>query len=332
MLNAPFRKFTSALFGAICLGAVLSSATPIKDHSARSAENQSLPVAQGLFNLPLISIIRAVSWPSPLKHTSRPKPTPQRNTQPTPKPSPKPLQPSPFDDRGTPGGTNRSQSALGPCPAIPEGKPPLVALVPSFEIETVVGRVEQPFGLTTAAYPSFWFYIPYASQSKRVAEFVLIDEQEEDVYNFLVELRETPGMVQISLPKTRPGLQVGKRYRWVFSIICSRRDRSGDMTVNGWIERIQPDANLTRQLQQVIDPQQRLVAYADRGVWFDAFTTLAELRRQQPNPELDQAWRAFLESIQVSPDAREMEVLVKAPLSPCCQPETQRANPEKATP
>ncbi len=103
------------------------------------------------------------------------------------------------------------------------------------------------------------------------------------------------------------------------------------MTVNGWIERIQPDANLTRQLKQSTAPRQRLIAYTKGREWFDAVTTLAELRRQQTNPELEQAWRAFLESIQVSPDTREVDALIQAPLSSCCQLETKKTGTGKAS-
>ncbi|HEY9751971.1 MAG TPA: DUF928 domain-containing protein [Coleofasciculaceae cyanobacterium] len=215
---------------------------------------------------------------------------------------------------GVPSGGRRDGGGTsGFCPAVSARPAVVLALVPT------PADAYQPFGQTTSGHPTFWFYVPY--QGKRLAEFVLIDEQENDVYNsgiFTIDQGQIPGIIGVKLPDQVPPLQVGKQYRWIFSIVCSRSDRSGDMTVNGWIQRIEPDKNLQNQLSQAQSSTDKLLLLARNGIWFDALTPLMELRRQQPSSTLDQIWGYLLESIQMGWDAKDIDGLGNSPISSCC--------------
>ncbi|MBD0343360.1 MAG: DUF928 domain-containing protein [Coleofasciculus sp. Co-bin14] len=189
---------------------------------------------------------------------------------------------------GTPTGRKRGGAVRDRCPNIAT---PLTALVPS----TAEGFsfVEQ----TIAERPTFWFYVPYFPASDRSAEFVLIDEKENDVYAATFPLTQPPGIVNLQLPGTMPPLKEGKQYRWVFSIICNPANRSGDATVNGWIERVPISSALSGQLE-VATVRERVSIYADARLWDETLTSLAELQRTNPQDrELKAEWTDVLRAI-----------------------------------
>ncbi|ARV62097.1 hypothetical protein BZZ01_28805 [Nostocales cyanobacterium HT-58-2] len=188
---------------------------------------------------------------------------------------------------GTPSGRERGGAVRDRCPNVAQ---PLTALVPSVN--------ESPFvEQTISERPSFWFYVPYLSASYRKAEFVLIDDQEENVYAATFPLTASPGVVNLQLPKTVPPLQEGKQYRWVLSVICNPSSRSGDVTVNGWIERVPVSATLTHQLKAA-STKERVLVYTDARLWCETLTTLAELQRSNPqDQEVKADWANVLQLI-----------------------------------
>ncbi|NJO48886.1 MAG: DUF928 domain-containing protein [Leptolyngbyaceae cyanobacterium RM2_2_4] len=117
----------------------------------------------------------------------------------------------------------------------PPTSTPLTALVPNTNL-----------GLTLDANPTLWFYIPYAASQGYETEFVLIDAEENDVYKQNFALPEEPGVISIQIPE-QVALEAGDSYRWVISVMCNPENRSGDATVNGWIQRVDSE-NLDDQL------------------------------------------------------------------------------------
>ncbi|MEM6404965.1 MAG: DUF928 domain-containing protein, partial [Cyanobacteria bacterium P01_D01_bin.116] len=85
----------------------------------------------------------------------------------------------------------------------------LVPLLPSSKL-----------GLTASSHPSFMVYVP--ATSARVLEFTFYNQQEQGIYQTRVNINNTPGIVNFSLPTTAPGLEIGKDYRFVVSIICQK--------------------------------------------------------------------------------------------------------------
>ncbi|KST62543.1 DUF928 domain-containing protein [Mastigocoleus testarum] len=192
---------------------------------------------------------------------------------------------------GTPTGRKRGGAVRDRCPNVVQ---PLTALVPA--TDEGFPYVEQ----TIAKYPTFWFYIPYWSSYQRDAEFVLIDEKEDDVYYATFPLKQEPGIVSLQLPKIMLPLQSGKKYRWVFSVICNPDNRSADATVNGWVERIPVSPNLSNQLQAA-SPREEVLVYTDAKLWYEALTTLAELQRTNPqNQEIQTDWANLLQILDLS--------------------------------
>jgi hypothetical protein len=168
---------------------------------------------------------------------------------------------------------------------------------------------------TIADRPTLWFYVPYSPDSGLEAEFTLIDKTENDVYKTTFPLKEKPGIIGLKLPETLRPLQAGKRYKWVFSMICDPTNPSANIFVNGEIERIPLDSTLQAQLKKMSDPKAQSALYAENELWSEALTTLAQARRRNlKDPTLQADWSNLLKSMNLDDIASE-------PLTSCCQVE-----------
>lgn len=205
-------------------------------------------------------------------------------------------------NRGAPGQREAAGTRAGRCPAVDSA---LTALVPATQ-ETLAqdkGRTsaltppESVLGLTAVEYPTFWFYVPYSPNAVHSTEFVLLDEKDNYVYKTTLRISETPGVVSFRLPSTVKPLEIGKSYRWYFLIACDQQKPSRSVFVNGWVQRVAPNPALLSQLQTAT-PQERVALYAARGIWHEAQTTLAELRRTYPqNAAIAADWFDLLQSV-----------------------------------
>lgn len=211
------------------------------------------------------------------------------------------------------GSNQESASVQDRCPFIAEGEPRLTALLPA-NAQGVTDTEK-----TIALRPTFWFYVPYTAQQYRDVEFVLIDQQEDDVYRTRFPLTNAePAILRLSLPTTVL-LEREQRYRWVFSIICNPANRSGDATVNGWVERVSISRELSESLgsipaasQEIADINARVLAYTEADIWYETLNTLATTYQAAPNDADQQMnWQTFLAAI-------DLETLINAPVIDCC--------------
>lgn len=163
-------------------------------------------------------------------------------------------------------------------------------------------------GWTVGANPTFFFN--NSQTDTQLAEFVLLDKEGEVVYETMVELPDKPGVVSLDLSegeRSSPSLKQGERYQWYFALICNPNDRSRDVAIDGWIERVERNSSLAAKLQTA-QPSERPAVYAEAGVWFDAINSLAQLRQANPNdPRLVEDWETLLESV-------DLGKIAKAPL------------------
>lgn len=205
-------------------------------------------------------------------------------------------------NRGAPGQRAAAGTRAGRCPAVDSH---LTALVPATKenLDSDQGRtsaltpLESVLGLTVTEYPTFWFYVPYSPDNVHSAEFVLLDDKDNYVYQKTLKLSEAPGVVSFRLPSTAKPLEIGKSYRWYFLIPCDPQKPSRSVFVNGWVQRIAPSPALMSQLKTAT-PRERVALYADAGIWHEAQTTLAELRRTEPNDAAIAAdWSELLQSV-----------------------------------
>ncbi|MEH1963802.1 MAG: DUF928 domain-containing protein [Nostoc sp.] len=196
------------------------------------------------------------------------------------------------------------------CPAVGT---PLTALVPFQEEQKVGGQANKSIigvveGLTTSERPTFWFYIPYTKDlSNSRAEFSLQDSAENDIYRNAIALPSKPSVIGISLPSTA-SLKVDQTYRWYLKVHCKQEAASIPVYVEGDIKRINLDSRVMQQLEAATNPRQKIIIYAEKGIWFDALNMLALIRiTHSNNAFIQEDWQTLLHSI-------NLDNLAKAPI------------------
>jgi hypothetical protein len=149
-------------------------------------------------------------------------------------------------------------------------------------------------GLTLTESPTIFVYVPQTSA--KVEFTVLTDNEDEVVYEETFKLDKS-GIVGVTIPaNANKSLEVGKRYVWSFSLVCDPEDRSGDLVVKGFVQRIEPQATLKSDLANA-DQMTKLNVYAKNGIWHETLATLAQMRRQTPgDARLTAQWTQLLES------------------------------------
>ncbi|MBD2516663.1 DUF928 domain-containing protein [Nostoc sp. FACHB-973] len=185
----------------------------------------------------------------------------------------------PTEDRSAPGrtagGGRRSPEHFCTEP----NTTPLTALMPT----------RDNVGTTVTANPTFFWYVP--KTTAKSAEFVVKDEQDNEVYVTNLAIPSTAGIVKFTLPTT-VSLQVGQDYTWGLALICNNVDRSRDELVEGIIRRNELSSELKTKLQQALSPLEKAQIYAQAKVWFEAIATLATLQSSQ-----SRQWEELLNSV-----------------------------------
>ncbi|MEH1853940.1 MAG: DUF928 domain-containing protein [Nostoc sp.] len=174
----------------------------------------------------------------------------------------------------------------------------LTALVPfTQEADSVINV----WGQTTVEHPSWFFYVPYTKDLPYAVEFVLQEDPDskdsKEIYRKAIALPDKPGVIRVSLPTNTPALAVDKQYRWFFTINCDKEKNSPPTYVEGVIKRVNLSAATVKELETT-EPRKRYAIYAQKGIWYEALTTLAELRQKKPQDAALQAeWLNLLGSI-----------------------------------
>jgi hypothetical protein len=160
-----------------------------------------------------------------------------------------------------------------------QGDIPLTALIPESQI-----------GLTTISNPVLLFYVPQTSAPE--LELVVQNENEKEVYIQKYKPNNKAGIISLRLPIN--SLAVNKEYKWKLSVICNPTDKSQNKVVAGLVQRVRPDTQLMKKLQQA-NRQERVAVYAAASIWHDALATLAQMRYSLPNnQELASDWEDLL--------------------------------------
>ncbi len=169
--------------------------------------------------------------------------------------------------------------------------------------------------LTISEYPTFFVYVPQTSAHS--VEFVLTDENNtREIYYKAFAFPSNPGIVSVTLPADKPPLEIGKVYKWSFIIICKPEEPSQNITVYGWVKRTEPNPALVKALEKAT-PLERAALYGEYGIWHETLTTLANLRRSQPEEStLVVKWTELLKSEPV-----KLSAISQAPLVDCCTSE-----------
>lgn len=175
--------------------------------------------------------------------------------------------------------------------ALPNAQVPLTALVPA------LADGDGDWGLTVSERPAFFVYVP--ATTARKAEFVLRDEDWNDVYRTQLSISGEAGILRVHMPKSKEALVVGENYRWHFALVCPEGDRGyiDEITVEGWTRRVELDPDLAAKLAGKT-ALSRSSIYAENGIWLDALTALADSLLDSPEDStLIRAWENLLASV-----------------------------------
>lgn len=233
--------------------------------------------------------------------------------------------PPPPQDPGAPvgrreGGSSRGKKIFALCQSVAEvasqkcATARLTALVPE------ISDKKQVWGLTTAEHPEFLFYLSKFRDPRKPdtanlpIEFVLQDENDQYIYKtrFVLPLTDG-GIIRLPLPTTSPPLEIGKRYTWT---LFTHFHPSETNFVQGTISRTRLTPQRQKKLQTA-SPLQRLDILLQEGLWFDAVSTLLELKQADPRDlKLASKWTRLLHDI-------NLKELATEPMLPCCTPEPQ---------
>ena len=186
----------------------------------------------------------------------------------------------------------------------------LIALVPEYSSLRV-------WELTTQQRPTFWFYVPYTSDSSYAKLIIEVIEDEKDQTLYKTSLAQRPGIIGVTLPPSSSPLEIGKQYHWYFNIYCKQNNKFLT-SVEGNVQLLALKPNVQAQLSKAT-PKQQVALYTAKGIWYDALTTLANLRRTfRQDTNLVSNWASLLESV-------DLQNLVTEPILDCCKLEAQTA-------
>jgi Domain of Unknown Function (DUF928) len=200
------------------------------------------------------------------------------------------------------GGASRV-SSRDPIDESPNSNRRLTALVPEYKNATEAGKLNpeltKVWGLTANEHPTLWFYIPYAQNSISRIDFILSDGDNptnRTVYQNAIQSPTQPGIVNFSLPQTSTPLAIDKLYQWELKLTM-KRQLDQEISVKGWIQRAGLNSNLSDLIKQAT-PDRQAALYAENGLWYDALSTVAALRRDRPQDlAIIQDWKNILRSV-----------------------------------
>lgn len=147
------------------------------------------------------------------------------------------------------------------------------------------------YGRTVAARPTFFVYMP--SSSAREVFFSIQDEAGNHLYQTLLRISGTGGIISVTLPENAPELEIGKNYVWFFAPISPGEIlRPDTVSVVGWVKRVEAT---TVAGATALD---RATEYAKSGIWYDTVTVLASAQQTQPgNVTLASEWKDLLKQV-----------------------------------
>lgn len=205
-------------------------------------------------------------------------------------------------DNGTPTGRRRGGTSRDGCPAL---NTPITAVVPGEEtLGEVTGENSTKtnsksfLAKTIADYPTFWVYVPQLPTNLRTGEFVLQDNQGNDVYRTPITLSGKSGLISISLPANpQYSLKADNNYHWYFKVYCDASLKISEyFYVDAWVQKVALTPDLENQLNMA--KTGKYLVYAENNFWYDAITNLVELRRADAeNVKLKDDWVKLLKSV-----------------------------------
>lgn len=184
------------------------------------------------------------------------------------------------------------------------------------------------WGATTSDRPTFWLHLQRPRNittdlNLQLELKSLSQPQSSQVANFT--LKKVPsGIISFTPTDTIPPLQVNQIYRWSLKVFCNQDEQFA--RTRGIIRRVALSTETQKQLNGKT-PLEQASLYAERGIWFEALTTLGTEIRHSQEKEAIATWQALLKQANLQQSAT-------APITPCCTTDgsTRSLDPGKQTP
>lgn len=209
------------------------------------------PSLAGILILLLLSINLSAEEESGTQEAAPPKPLPIETNAP-PYIPPAPANPTPMTRVAT-GGTRG----------------------PDLKFPTVTLLVPEHVGRTILEQPSLFWYVSNTTRQPTVFTLSINDQ-----INPLLELNigspVKAGVHKLDFKEHNIRLVAGKIYDWSVSINENADTASsGDLVARAFIQRVEETDKLA-SIATETDPLKKALAYAQNGIWYDAFTTLSQ--------------------------------------------------------
>ncbi len=168
--------------------------------------------------------------------------------------------------------------------------------VSTTEPAALIALLPQSFyGTTVSERPTILVYLPASNAQE--ALFSLKDEAGNMQHQMSIPVAGKTGVMAIKLPANAPALAVGKNYQWFLALKVDGQLSPSTPYVDGWVQRIQPNAELAAEMQEK-DALKQATALGKNGVWYDCVATLAATYTAQPNnATLRKQWEELLSSV-----------------------------------
>jgi Domain of Unknown Function (DUF928) len=175
------------------------------------------------------------------------------------------------------------------------------------------------YGQTTAAYPTFYWFLNNYSFPEAVFELSEVSRNQpikidptigpllepNPIYQTTFRIMPSTTLASLTLPASSglPPLKIGREYQWKLTLNCFKVPPEGGfikgspMSIQGWIKRVEPSARLKAKLDKT---PRRYEVYAEESLWYDAIHDLAEQRQRQPAlPRFIEDWRNLMGETQL---------------------------------
>jgi Domain of Unknown Function (DUF928) len=202
---------------------------------------------------------------------------------------------TPNKGNGTPQETTSGASRVGNY----YSNPATIATNPT---ELIALLPESFYGTTVSERPTVMVYVPASGAEEAI--FSIKDEVGNMHHKITIPVAGKFGVMAIQLPSEAPALAIGKNYQWFLALKLDGQLSPNTPYVDGWIQRIQPSAELKMAMgnsTQQNNLLQQAEALGKNGVWYDCVATLAGLHMAKPNNvSVIKQWEELLSSVSLN--------------------------------
>lgn len=212
------------------------------------------------------------------------------------------------DGTGGQTGTGRG-GRMGPCSVTSDSFDPtaLTALVVPKISPNASDAVLQP--VLTQNTSRFWFNVPYSLEAiaQDQAKLEIRNITNQLLYEQTITLTATGGVISVAVPTEQLETEQWYQISLSVEVYCTPTARPAIDRVATWVQRRNLSSSPT-QNNSATSLQQLVMFYEQQGLWYDALSVAAELKRSNPH---NASWTRLLQAVR-------LEAIATAPIIDCC--------------